>query len=110
MGDSYQAVYDATRSRISSCDVGAVIRDVAFQSFDFSHARAMLQEHIFAVGCEMARPSVVFRPKVFVDGNHWCALYGENLQEGVCGFGDSPEAACAAFDKAWHAALPQKAA
>ena len=21
------------------------------------------------------------------DGNRWCILYGENLQEGVCGFG-----------------------
>ena len=27
---------------------------------------------------------------VFLDGNQWCALVGENLQEGVAGFGDTP--------------------
>ena len=33
------------------------IRDVAFQALDFSHARAMAQEQIWAVGCELVRPS-----------------------------------------------------
>ena len=47
-------------------------------------------------------PSAVMRPKVFKDGNAWCALYGDDLQIGVAGFGDSPAAACAAFDKAWY--------
>ena len=28
--------------------------------------------------------------KVFVDGNEWCALLGENLQEGLAGFSDTP--------------------
>lgn len=105
MSDSYQAIYDAVRSRISGGDIGQAIRDVAFQALDFSHARAMAQEQIYAVGYEMARPSAIFRPKVYPDGNQWCALYGENLQEGVAGFGDSPELACAAFDKAWHAPM-----
>ena len=27
--------------------------------------------------------------KPFKDGDKWCFLYGENLQEGVCGFGDT---------------------
>lgn len=27
--------------------------------------------------------------KPFKDGNQWCFLYGENIQEGVCGFGDT---------------------
>lgn len=27
--------------------------------------------------------------KPFKDGNQWCFLYGENLQEGIAGFGDS---------------------
>ena len=50
---------------------------------------------------EMKRPSVLYRPKLSLDGDQWCALYGENLQEGVAGFGDTPAAAMAAFDKAW---------
>lgn len=31
---------------------------------------------------------------VTFDGNLWCALYGENLQEGITGWGDTREEAC----------------
>lgn len=48
-----------------------------------------------------ASPHVHMRPRIFIDGNKWCALYGENLQDGVAGFGDTPEGACAAFDHNW---------
>ena len=27
---------------------------------------------------------------VFLDGDQWCALLGENLQEGLGGFGNTP--------------------
>lgn len=47
------------------------------------------------------RPSFLFRPKLKRDGNTWCALYGDNIQEGVAGFGSSPEKAMADFDKNW---------
>lgn len=47
-------------------------------------------------------PHVLMRPQVYPDGDSWCALYGENLQHGVAGFGDTPEKACAAFDTAWR--------
>lgn len=30
------------------------------------------------------------KPKLYKDGNMWCCLLGENLMEGVCGFGESP--------------------
>ncbi len=53
-----------------------------------------------------SRPSVLYRPSLGLDGNQWCALYGANLMEGVSGFGPSPEAAMAAFDRAWLAELP----
>lgn len=49
-----------------------------------------------------ASPHVLMRPLVFPDGNMWCALYGENLQDGVSGFGETPEKACADFDKNWR--------
>ena len=48
------------------------------------------------------RPSVLYRPNLGMDGNKWCALYGDNLQEGCSGFGDSPEEAMAAFDAEWR--------
>lgn len=46
-------------------------------------------------------PHVRMRPAVYKDGDKWCALYGPDIQGGVAGFGDSPEQACAEFDKAW---------
>ncbi len=46
-------------------------------------------------------PGTVYRPRLYLDGDRWCALYGENLQEGVAGFGMSPAEAMAAFDVAW---------
>ena len=49
----------------------------------------------------MLRPFYMIRPSMTLDGNQWCALYGENIQTGVCGFGDTPEAASRAFDIAW---------
>lgn len=33
--------------------------------------------------------------KPFKDGNQWCFLYGENLQDGIAGFGDT------IFEAAW---------
>lgn len=51
-------------------------------------------------------PSVLYRPRLFVDGNQWCALYGDNLHDGVAGFGNSPAEAMHAFDEAWNEKLP----
>ena len=50
---------------------------------------------------ERARPFMLLRPKMLVDGNQWCALYGENLQEGVAGFGETPAKAALQFDIEW---------
>ena len=52
------------------------------------------------------RPCILWKPRLFVDGNQWCALFGDNIQEGVVGFGDSPDAAMWAFDEAWREKLP----
>ncbi len=65
------------------------------------HLHARMQEAITAVANEMQRPSAIYRPALSPDGDKWCALYGLNLQEGVAGFGDTPDAAMRAFDAAW---------
>lgn len=101
MSDSYQAIYDAVRSRIGGCDVGSTVRDVLREQFDISHARAAIQQEACIAIAEYARPSAVYRPALSIDGDQWCALYGENIQDGVAGFGESPAAAMTAFDKAW---------
>ena len=51
------------------------------------------------------RPCVLWKPRLFIDGNQWCALFGENIQEGVVGFGDSPDAAMLEFDDTWRKKL-----
>lgn len=105
MSDSYQAIYDAVRSRISNGDIGRAIHDVAWQHFDISHAITMLRDDIsYSVAIVKEahlRPSVLYRPALYPDGDKWCALYGENLQDGLAGFGDTPDEAMVAFDKAW---------
>lgn len=50
---------------------------------------------------QMCRFSFMLKPGLSIDGNQWCALYGDNLQDGVAGFGDSPDAAYYDFDKQW---------
>lgn len=107
MNDSYQAVYDATRSRIGGCDTGDAIRSAIREMFDISYARAAVQQEITIAAAEYGRPSAVFRPTLSIDGNQWCALYGADIQDGVAGFGDSPAAAMADFDLAWQSALPK---
>jgi len=98
MSDNYQAVYDAVRSRFHPFNSGQLI-DVIARNFDISHAVSMLQQEISNIGYEYTRPSVLYRPSLSIDGNQWCALYGENLQDGVAGFGNSPAQAMLDFDK-----------
>lgn len=50
---------------------------------------------------EMKRPSMMLKPELTIDGNQWCALYGESLHDGNAGFGDTPELAYQDFDKNW---------
>ena len=62
------------------------------------------------VGRELTLPSTIFKPRLFVDGDKWCALYGENIQDGVAGFGKSPVLAMMDFDVKWATKLPEKEA
>lgn len=73
-----------------------------------AHAAQMAGEEWRFSGAQMSRPSVLFRPGLSIDGNQWCALYGDNLQDGVAGFGDSPAEAMYAFDAAWNEKLTKR--
>jgi len=102
--NNYQAVYDAARSKIGYLDANTLI-DRIVQCFDFSYQiSAMLQN----IEYENTKPCVVMKPKLSIDGNQWCALYGDNLQDGVAGFGNSPEKAMIDFDKNWKDELERK--
>lgn len=99
--DSYQAVYDAVRSKLSNGNVGDAVERVAREMFDISHTVHILQGEFCAVAEYAIRPSVLYRPSLAPDGSKWCALYGEDLATGVAGFGDTPAQAMADFDQAW---------
>lgn len=100
MSDTYQAVYDAVRSRFSGCDVGSAVESAIQRAGIGDYARQAFSS-IDQAGVEMQAPSVLYRPKLSIDGDQWCALYGDNLQEGVCGFGTSPNRAMQDFDRNW---------
>ena len=55
----------------------------------------------YTYNCERSAPHVIHNTKIFKDGNKYCCLLGDNIQEGICGFGDSPKEACDDFDYIW---------
>lgn len=67
--------------------------------------RAMTPAERRAAVAQADRPSAVYRPRIFIDGNMWCALYGDNLQDGVAGFGRSVAEAMADFNVNWRKRL-----
>lgn len=71
-----------------------------------AHAAQMAGIAVQDAVAQWERPSTIYRPSLSIDGNKWCALYGENLQDGIVGFGDSPADAMWDFDRAWTAKLP----
>ena len=100
--DSYQPIYDAVRSKISNGDIGHAV-DASLRNVGGYAHQAFSQVPTFFYGYE--RPSAIYRPNLSRDGDMWCALYGDNLQGGCAGFGDSPDKAMQDFDKSWTKSL-----
>jgi hypothetical protein len=70
--------------------IGHAAAQIASVAYDLAHNIA--QYH--------ATFSAALKPSLKKDGDMWCALLGDNLQEGVSGFGSTPARALAAFDTA----------
>ena len=103
----YQAVYDATFLALRRVDLtGPVAEQVQLAFSHAGHVAGMAAEAALTAAYEAGRPAVIWRPRIFIDGGQWCALYGDNVQDGVAGFGASPAEAMSAFDAAWVAPLP----
>jgi hypothetical protein len=49
----------------------------------------------------LSRPSVMLELIPYQDGNMWGVLLGRNLQEGISGFGKTPDEAMLDFDRHW---------
>jgi hypothetical protein len=107
MSDSYQAIYDAVRSRISGGNISDAVDSALREAFGMAshHLQCVAQEYT-AAAYEQQRACVLYRPALSFDGNQWCALYGNNLQDGVAGFGDSPAKAMDDFDAQWSKPIP----
>lgn len=58
----------------------------------------------YATEEQRQRPFMLLRPSIYPDGDQWCVLLGEDLQVGICGFGETPDAAAQTFDTAWYSA------
>lgn len=101
MSDTYQAIYDAVRSKISNGDIGHAIQQAIH--LDGSFQIEQVKQEFLNSAYEMQRPSVLYRPSISKDGDQWCALYGKDLQNGVNGFGNTPSEAMTEFDKNWNA-------
>ena len=63
-------------------------------------------KHNAAIESEEMNLVALLRPRIFLDGNKWCVLYGENIMDGIAGFGDSPILAVYDFNKAWRREVP----
>lgn len=81
--------------------IQALLHEAAcYESEAAQHKNSASEQELYAA-IEKARPFYLLRPRLFPDGNQWCALYGDNLQEGVCAFGDTPAQAAVQFDLEW---------
>ncbi len=107
MTDTYQAVYDAVRSKMSNGDIGSAIEQ-AVRNVNMGHYVELAGIAAQEAAYEYIRPCVLYKPKVYLDGDVWCALYGENIQEGVVGFGESPSKAMYNFDENWCKEIPKQ--
>lgn len=69
------------------------------------HCAHQIRQRIDDCTVELARawqaPHLIYKATLTKDGDQWCWLYGENLQEGIAGFGDTPARAAVEFDRAW---------
>ena len=100
MGENYQAVYDAVRSRFTF-NPNDLISEFCGRN-DMSMSIELVKQEFVSVALEMQRPSVVYRPALKQDGNQWCAMYGDCISDSVCAFGPSPRIAMEEFDKEWN--------
>lgn len=57
--------------------------------------------HAAAIEAQEFNLVATLKPRIFIDGNMWCVLWGENLQDGIAGFGATPRLAVYDFNKAW---------
>lgn len=104
---NFDAVYGAAIQCFRG-DYSSIFERAVSEAFSSEWWR--VQQEFANAAVSAQEPHVLMRPRVFVDGDKWCALYGDNLQDGVAGFGESPAEAAANFSAAWYKKLPSREA
>ena len=74
------------------------IAEACNQNNNFLNAMANLE----AASQIAMEPFTQYKPKIFPDGDQWCVLLGDNIQEGVTAFGDTPYEAVRNFNHNFH--------
>ena len=72
------------------------------QLSDSSWVAQRMVESVNILEAEQLRPCILFKARVFQDGDMFCALLGDNIQEGIVSFGETPDKAMREFDKVWY--------
>ncbi len=70
----------------------------------YSHHKDLLFQTLnnAAIENEELNLIAILKPSLTIDGDNYCYLHGENLQEGVSGFGKSPYLAALDFRKNYY--------
>ena len=79
-----------------------VLKDRGDHAMMDEHSSRMASAGIQAAAAQHERPSVMYRPRLFLDGDQYCALYGDDIMSGCAGFGDTAAEAMADFDTNWR--------
>lgn len=67
---------------------------------EYEHSAAMLSSFDLTQSL-LRQPHAYMCPKIYRDGNKWCALYGDDLMMGVGAFGNTPQQAAESWDLVW---------
>jgi len=67
------------------------------------HYETMLfqSKQVAAIEAEEYNKFALLKPKIYIDGNQWCVLLGDDIVEGIVGFGDTPYLAILDWNRAW---------
>lgn len=78
---------------------------IQIESSQRQHYDTLLHQERMCVAIEesMLCRFRLLQPKLYKDGNQWCVLYGDNIHNGIAGFGDTPSKAVQSFNAAWDA-------
>lgn len=69
---------------------------------DLIYKQNKYQESLIDIEAAEMRFMTACGANVFKDGDKWCCLSGDNLQEGIAGFGDTPLGAVIEHNVFWR--------